>query len=195
MLSAHADKKMDDKVNKWLKRNGAPGAAIEIYSHGQMKSYYYGYADVENKIPVTKDTIFEIASITKVLTAVIFAEEIIAGTMKLTDTVPNYITDIPATPQNKLKSITLENLATHTSGLPFNAPKSVNSKKKLSSFFSRWKNPSAVGTQWLYSNINIGLLGFLLERQTQKSIYELYSEKILKPLKSPNKVQQTKNIK
>jgi beta-lactamase class C len=182
MLTAHADKKMDDKVNKWLKRNGVPGAAIEIYSHGQMKSYYYGYADQEKKIPVTKDTIFEIASITKILTAVLLAEEIIAGTMKLTDTVPNYMTDLPATQQNKLKEITVENLATHTSGLPFNAPKSVNSKKKLSNFFSKWKNPSPVGTQWLYSNINIGLVGFLLEKHTQKTIYELYSEKILNPL-------------
>lgn len=182
VLSAQADKKMDDKIEKWLKRNGAPGASIQIYSHGKLKTYSYGLADREKKIPVTEETIFEIASVTKIFTALLLAEEVIAGRMKLSDTLANYLTDIPATPSNKIKLMTLENLATHTSGLPFNAPKSVNSKKKLSTYLSKWKNPSSVGTHWLYSNINIGLIGYLLERQTQETIYELYERKILNPL-------------
>jgi beta-lactamase class C len=179
--SAYAEN-LDTKVNQWMKRNGIPGAAIQIHSNGVTKSYYYGYANKEAKTPVTKDTIFEIASLTKILTTVILADEIHAGRMKLNDTLAQYITDIPATPQNRLNDITLENLATHTSGFPFNAPRQINSRKKLARFFSKWRNPSPVGSQWLYSNINIGLLGFLLETHTQKTIYELYDEKILRPL-------------
>jgi beta-lactamase class C len=180
-LSAHADER-SDKINAWMKRNGIPGAAVEIYSNGKRTSYYLGYADKENKLPVNENTIFEIASITKIFTTVLFADELMAGAMKLDDPVSNYVPDIPASAKNRLNQITLENLATHTSGLPFNVPRAVNSRKKLANFFTRWKNMSPVGKTWLYSNVNMGLLGFSLEKVTQKSIYQLYDERILKPL-------------
>lgn len=182
MATAHADDKTKAKLEKWLKRNGAPGVAVEVYNKGKVTTYYLGYADRENKKPITENTIFEIASITKLFTTILIADEIKNGGMKLTDPVSKYVSDLPVTTSNKLNHITIENLATHTSGFPFNAPKSVNSRKKLSSFFSRWKNPSPIGSQWLYSNINMGLLGFSLENLYHKTISELYAEKILDPL-------------
>lgn len=180
---AHADDAfINQKMTQWMKIYGIPGAAVQVYSNGSMKSYYFGYADKDKKTPVTQNTIFEIASLTKIFTTVLLASEIQSGAMKLSDPVSQYVHDIPASPLNKLNQITLENLATHTSGLPFNVPKRVNSRKKLATFFSKWKNPSPVGKSWLYSNVNMGLLGFSLENKTQQSIYDLYAERILQPL-------------
>lgn len=183
MLSAQADNATSAKITKWMKRNGIPGAAVEVYSNGQITSYYLGYANKEKKLPITRDTIFEIASITKIFTTVVLADQLRAGTMKLSDPVSKYVTDIPPSASNQLNQITLGNLATHTSGFPFNVPKSINTRQKLAQFLSKWKNPSLpIGSKWLYSNVNMGLLGFSLEKQTHKSIYQLYSEKILWPL-------------
>lgn len=182
-IGSHADTATSTKINNWMKRNGVPGAAVEIYADGKVTSYYLGYANKEKKTPVTRDTIFEIASITKIFTTVILADQLRLGTMTLADPVTKYITDIPASQQNKLGQITLGNLATHTSGLPFNVPKYINNRQKLSNFLAKWKNPSTpIGSKWLYSNVNMGLLGFSLEKQAHKSIYQLYSEKILWPL-------------
>jgi len=179
---ALASDEVRDKLSAWMKRNGIPGAAVEVYADGKRTSYYLGYADKDNKTPVKENTIFEIASITKVFTTVLLADQLIKGLMKLDDPVTQYISDLPASSKNKLDQITLENLATHTSGLPFNVPRPVNSKQKLFSFFTRWKNLNPPGTKWLYSNVNMGLLGFSLEKATHKSIYELYDERILRPL-------------
>lgn len=179
---AFAADPMQDKLGAWMKRNGIPGAAVEIYSNGKRTSYYLGYADKDKKTPVKETTIFEIASITKVFTTVLLADQLIKGIMKLDDPVTQYVSDLPASSKNKLDQITLEHLATHTSGLPFNVPRPINSRQKLLSFFTRWKNLTPPGSKWLYSNVNMGLLGFSLEKVTHKSIYELYDEKILKPL-------------
>lgn len=181
-MTSFADDALQAKITQWMKRNGIPGAAVEIYSHGKRTSYYLGYANRDTKQPITQDTIFEIASLTKIFTTVLLADEIIKGAMKLTDPISLYVPDMPASSLNKLNQITLENLATHTSGLPFNVPKNVNSRKKLTTFFARWKNPSPVGSAWLYSNVNMGLIGFSLEKQSQKTIYQLYADKILQPL-------------
>lgn len=172
----------EEKLTKWMKRNGIPGAVVEIYANGKTTSYYLGYADKKTKAPMTADTIFEIASLTKIFTTVILADQMNSGTMRLTDPVLPYVPDIPGSPNNKFNQIRLSNLATHTSGLPFNVPKSINSRKKLATYLSKWKNPTSVGNSWLYSNVNMGLIGFSLEKQTQKSIYQLFAEKIFRPL-------------
>jgi beta-lactamase class C len=181
-LPAFAVDPMEVKLTQWMKRNGIPGAVVEVYSNGKTTSYYLGYADKQAKTPMTADTIFEIASLTKIFTTVLLADQMKSGTMRLTDPVVPYVPDIPASSNNKLAQIKLGNLATHTSGFPFNVPKSINSRKKLATFLSRWKNPTTVGSSWLYSNVNMGLIGYSLEKQTQKSIYELYAEKIFRPL-------------
>lgn len=182
ILSGQAATSLEDKAKSWMKRNGIPGAAIVVYDNGKIKKYSFGYADRENKKPVTEDTIFEIASLTKIFTAVLLAGEINSGSMKLSDSVTKYVSDITPSSRNKFNQITLENLATHTSGLPFNVPRSINSRTKLAKYLSSWKNPASVGASWLYSNVNLGLIGYALEKESQKSIYDLYAEKILHPL-------------
>ncbi len=180
-LQACADP-TQEKLTKWMKRNGIPGAVVEIYDNGKRKSYYLGYADKSTKTLMTQDTIFEIASLTKIFTSILFADAVRSGSMALKDPVLRYVPDFSTSPRNKLNQITLENLATHTTGFPFNVPKSINSRKKLTTYLSKWKNPTTVGSSWLYSNVNMGLLGYSLEKQTQKNINELYAEKILRPL-------------
>ncbi|MFI4957110.1 MAG: serine hydrolase [Gammaproteobacteria bacterium] len=181
-IQAFAADPMEEKLTRWMKRNGIPGAVVEVYANGKTTSYYLGYADKKTKAPMTADTIFEIASLTKIFTTVLLADQMKAGTMRLSDPVLPYVPDIPGSANNKFSQIKLGNLATHTSGLPFNVPKSINSRKKLATYLSKWKNPTNVGASWLYSNVNMGLIGYSLEKQTQKSIYELFAEKIFRPL-------------
>ena len=55
-------------IAQFMKDNNIPGVAVEMYVDGKPRSYYFGYADVEDKKPITKNTIFEVGSITKLMT-------------------------------------------------------------------------------------------------------------------------------
>lgn len=189
-MTANADQTISDKnstminqtIISFMQKNHIPGVAVEIYDNGVPKAYYYGYADVKNKIPVTQQTIFEIGSISKIFTSLLVAEEVNAHQMSLNSPFTDYLPDFAATSNSDLKNITLEELATHTSGLPFKAPSTITTRPELVQFCSEWKPAEKIGTQWIYSNMGIGLLGYSLEGLTHQNFNQLYRNNILKPL-------------
>ena len=76
---AHTDKNtqlINETMKSFMQQYQIPGAAIAIVDHGKSSIYVYGYADREAKKPISKETIFEVGSITKLLTTLLIAEEI-----------------------------------------------------------------------------------------------------------------------
>lgn len=168
-------------ISSWMKENDIPGAAVEIYINGIPHSYYFGYANRDKKIPVTEKTIFEIGSLTKIFTNLLLAEEVNSGKIKLDESIGQYIPDLSVV-NSTLKNLTFLNLATHTTGLPFDVPEQIKTRSQLKNYFADWNPSSAIGSQWGYSNINIGLLGYALEAVTHQNINQMYRQKILLPL-------------
>ncbi len=168
------------KLALFMRRHKIPGAAIALYTNGHQYLFHSGYADKENKIPVTEKTVFEIGSVTKLFTCLLVAQEVRAGTMCLTDSIRDYI---PALAVNRrLKHMTLERLATHTSTLPFNVPESINTKNKFMSYLLRWRMSCVGSYPYLYSNPGIELLRCALEETTACSFQDLVLNRILLPL-------------
>lgn len=163
-----------------MAKNNIPGAAVTLYVHGKPYSYQFGYVNNDKKYHVTKYTIFEIGSLTKIMTSLLFTQEIDYARMALTDSILKYIPDLPA---SKFKNINMQSLATHTSGLPFSLPYHVRSGDDLDNFFARWQPQYAPGREWMYSNTGMGLLGIALENATQMQLNELYVRHILNPLR------------
>ena len=83
-----------------------------------MKAAGYGPARLELQVPAGPHALFEIGSITKVMTALLAADMAHRGEVKLDDPVQKYLPDSVKVPQRSGKQITLIDLATHTSGLP-----------------------------------------------------------------------------
>ena len=129
------DQLVKTNITAWMKKNQIPGAAVEVYNNGVPHSYYFGYAEQTKKIPVTKKTIFELGSITKLITCLLVAEEVGAGKMKLTDSITNYLPDLTKANPN-LTKITIESLATHTTGLPFTTPDTVTTRSNIAAIFN-----------------------------------------------------------
>lgn len=173
---------INQKMIAYMHQYHIPGAAVEIYIDGVPHSYYYGYANQARKIPVTANTIFEVGSITKVFTCLLLAEEINAGNMQLNDPVIKYLSHFSTSANNHLKEITLQELATHTAGFQLHAPKTIRTFPALMHYFSQWQPSAKMGSQYEYSNIGIGLLGYALEGLTHQSDNQLYIENILQPL-------------
>lgn len=82
-------------VATFMAKNKISGVAVELYIDGVPHTYNFGYANTEKKIPVSQKTIFEVGSLSKVMTGILLAQEIDYNRMSLTDPVKKYIKDCP----------------------------------------------------------------------------------------------------
>lgn len=169
---------VNQTVNQFIKKNNIPGIAIETYVDGVPHSYYFGYANLEKKTPITKNTIFEIGSISKVMTCIILAQEIDFAKLNLDDEVTKYVPNL----SESFDDISLKDLATYTSGLPFSVPKDIKTKSELEKYLSTVVITDEVGSEWKYSSFGMGLLGYVLEDSMHKNYDQIYRNRILNPL-------------
>ena len=153
----------------------------------------YGYADMEKKIPATKDTVYRIGSITKQFTALMLLQLAEQGKVRLSDPVEKYFPEV-----NKLQGrfpnappITLVQLATHTSGL--DREPDDEQRKYIYGPVSAWEKQlmAAIahtsyihepGTRYSYSNIGYAILGAALGRAAGRPYTDYIQERILSPL-------------
>lgn len=169
---------------------------IGIIDNG--KESYYGYGNpIEGKIQQPDEqTIFEIASVTKVFVTTIFADLLLKKHLALDDTVINYLPDTLKFRDKRIYNITLKDLATHTSGLPslLNKIVALNLTKYYKNFsyadlftsLEKYKLDYDPGTTFQYSNYNMALLAYIICRVTGMDLEILVNEKICKPFEMFN---------
>ena len=141
---------------------------------------------------VTPDTLFEIGSITKVFTATILADMAAKGEVSLDDPAEKYLPAGAHMPERNGRKITLRDLSMHRSGLPRvpdnmpmadpEDPYSDYTEAQLLDFLSHYPLTRDIGSQWEYSNLGVGLLGYLLGRAAHKDYPTLLRERITGPL-------------
>jgi serine-type D-Ala-D-Ala carboxypeptidase/endopeptidase len=141
---------------------------------------------------VDGNTIFEIGSATKVFTALLLAEAVRRGEVAYTDPVAKHLPADVRMPTRGAKIITLDDLVTHTSGLPRLpnnlAPKDMSnpyadySVKQLYDFLSSYELTRDIGERYEYSNLGVGLLGHVLARRAGVDYETLVSQRITGPL-------------
>jgi beta-lactamase class C len=164
-----------------LKKYQVPGAAIVIYDHGYPYAFYYGTASLKQGNHVQSDTLFEIASVSKVFTSVLLAEEAQRGVVSLDKPMTWYIHQLPLENHN-FSQVTLENLAAHVNGFGEMPAPTVHNRSQLLTSLKYWHPTYHAGTWWHYSNIGFGLLGYALTDATKLSYWDLLSRDILQPL-------------
>lgn len=186
---SQGNKQVDRLVNSiavpFSSSQDIPGISIAIYYNGQDYFYNYGFADKQKHIPITKDSIFELASITKVFVSTLLALEVQNGKMNLSDSVVHYIPQLNKTQGLPIDRVTLVDLATHTSSFPRQMEQFGVARSDRSGFINRlksWRPKVRVGTQYKYSNIGFGFLGLILEQATGDTLNALTAQNITNPL-------------
>jgi len=169
MLAFAGSETLSSKVEAFSKQYEVPGAAVIVYINGQPETYYYGVADKEKNIPVSKHTIFELGSVSKVMTNLILAAELDMAKLQLDTKVSSLVPELPET----FSKITLQQLATHTSGLAFDVP---------APSLKDWYLSNKTKEEWQYSNAGIALLGYAMEQGRHHRFDELYKILITDPL-------------
>jgi CubicO group peptidase (beta-lactamase class C family) len=175
-----------DKVAADVYKPSSPGAAIIVVKNGQVLFRKgYGMANLELDLPIRPEMVFRIASLTKQFTAVAIMMLQEQGKLSLRDDVTKFLPDYPA----QGKKITIENLLTHTSGIPEYMdklwPAHMREDLKLERLIAVFKSDSLQfepGTKQSYSNANYILLGAILEKVSNNTYRRFIEDRIFKPL-------------
>jgi beta-lactamase class C len=173
-------------AEKFMLEKEAPGLAIVVIQNGKSEFYNLGLADPSRRRPVTPDTIFELASVTKVFTSTACAEEILKGKMKLDEPVINYIPYFNGKEVGSFRQITLEQILTHTSSLPRVPPRKKirngYTHEETLAFLARWEPHYPIGSKYMYSNLGFGVAGFALSGVERRPLMDIFRDQILTPL-------------
>ena len=167
-----------------------PGLVVGVvYDQDLIWAKGFGYSDLEKKTSATPQTIFRIASITKLFTCTAIMQLRDQGKLQLDDPIEKYL------PWFKMKSrfpdappITIRHLMTHTSGLPREAAFPYWTDHRfptLEEIIETLPNQETIypsETKWKYSNLGMALLGEIVVAASGED-YETYIQNhILKPL-------------
>lgn len=155
-----------------------PGYTLAIIKNGKVVFQKpYGFADLASKQPVTNETVFGLASLTKTFTALALLSLVDKGLVNLDDPLAKYVDKL--TPQ--YRNLTLRQLASMTAGVPSKVPQEVDWKNQLS-ILDRMPLAFEPGTKSLYSNFSYRLLGSVITNVTGKDYMQYIYETILNPL-------------
>lgn len=162
-----------------LQRYDIPGVAVAISVDGKGHFYQYGVASKATGEAITRDTLFEIGSISKTFTATLAAYAQAQGKLALTDHVARYLPDLRG---SSFGALSLVQLGTHASGeLPLQVPDYIKDMNQLMSYLKAWSPDRVPGTYRSYSNVSVGMLGVIAAGSMQSSMSEAI-EKTLFPL-------------
>ena len=170
------------------------GMVVGITSPAGRRIVVYG-APAKGAGQLNGDTVFEIGSVTKIFTALLLADMVEHGEVALGDSVTRYLPPGSALPERNGRSITLLDLATQTSGLPFFPPEvplnDVPAAQKLLAgydrdrlyrFLSQYQLPDDIGSKWQYSNVGFAVLGDALAHRAGTDYETLLRKRITAPL-------------
>lgn len=179
---ARADDAVDRFVAQFIAKKQIPGVAVLVRSQGKVvRARGYGFANLEHRVPVKPQTVFQSGSMGKQFTAMgvlMLAEE---GKLGLDDPVGKYL-QVP----ESWRGMTIRHLLTHTSGLgdypeDFSLQKDY-SEDDLWKMISAQPLASAPGEKWKYSNLGYVTLGILIHQVSGRFYGDLLRERIFTPL-------------
>ncbi|WBQ06414.1 serine hydrolase domain-containing protein [Kribbella sp. CA-293567] len=135
----------------------------------------------EQQLPMRTDTIFDMASVSKLFTSIVVLQQVEKGRVGLDTPIATYVPEFAA---NGKETITVRQALTHTTGLPSWLPLWSGQPDPASRMQMALtaKPTSAPGTKYLYSDLNLISLGEVAARVSGKSLDKLVADGITKPL-------------
>lgn len=180
--SGHADE-IDEYIQSVMELQHVQGLALAVVHKGQpVKVKGYGVASAESGNPVTVDTVFAIASLSKQMIATATMLLIEDGKLGLEERISDYLEESP----EHWKSITVKHLLTHTSGLQRTVPvfEWVNPQSNSEYVRSTYDSPllAEPGEKWSYSNLGYYVLAEVIGEASGEPWAQYVTKNIFEPL-------------
>lgn len=161
------------KIENWLKDNNVPTLGLGIIEGGKLKQVKV-FGEITKGVSAPYNTIFNVASLTKPVTAMVALKLVSLGKWNLDEPVYRYWTDPDIANDPRNKKLTTRLILSHQTGFP--NWRWMNGGKKLNFQFDP-------GTKYQYSGEGMEYLRKALEKKFNKSLQQLANELIFQPLK------------
>jgi CubicO group peptidase (beta-lactamase class C family) len=192
-----------DLFTAWLESQmtycGQPGISVGIvYDQELVWAKGFGFANLEQRIAATPQTIYRIASITKLFTSTAILQLRDAGKLQLDDPIKRHLPWFSV--QNQFEdtpSITIQHLITHTSGLPresafpYWTDAQFPSREQMIQKLSSQSAIFPTETEWKYSNLGVSLAGEIVAAVSGMEYTDYIEQNILMPLGMKNTFVKT----
>jgi D-alanyl-D-alanine carboxypeptidase len=172
-------------IETQMRKQQIPGLSLAVVKDGKLLlTRGYGLADVENNVPATPETVFQIQSITKTFTASAIMMLVNEGKVGLDEEISKYLEGVP----ESCKGVTIRRLLTHTSGIkdyinePYASLRVETTDEEV--FRETAKRPLnfAPGEKYSYCNTGYLLLGMVIHKITGEPYGGFLRKRIFQPL-------------
>ncbi len=174
------------QVEREMQRLPIPGAVLGISYQGKEWLAGFGVTSLENPLPVTPETLFQVGSITKTYTATALMRLVEMNRLELDRPIRAYLPNLRLADESVAQRVTLRHLLTHTGGWVgdyFNDfGYGEDALAKMVACLADLEQMTPLGEAWSYNNSGFYLAGRLLEVLTGMTYERALAELLLKPL-------------
>lgn len=180
-IATHTVAAIDRVVDEAIARGDVPGAVVVVFAKDQLiHRRAYGYRRIQpDRVPMTIDTVFDLASLTKPL-ATAMSIHLLAAEKRLSlgDSVKKHLPEIAD------EKITIEHLLLHTSGLPASGALSLFHEGEAAAIskIGALHLKDAPGAVYKYSDVGFILLGAIVSRVSGERLDAFAAKRIFQPL-------------
>lgn len=163
-----------------------PGVGLGIVKNGQVVARGFGVTNVDDPQPVTADTVFTIASISKTVTATAVMKLIEQKRADLKAPIQNYMPGFRVQDEQTSREVSFWHLLTHTPGWEGQLSSEDRGAEALAHFATTILRDlpqlAPAGAVWSYNNAGFSLAGRLIEIITERNIHQALRELVFAPL-------------
>jgi CubicO group peptidase (beta-lactamase class C family) len=175
-----------DALPDLIRRHGAPGAQLSVLANGEIVDTAAGVLNVATGVPVTTDSVFQIGSVTKVLTATLVLQLVRKGLVDLDQPVRDHLTDFALADDRAAKAVTVRQLLCHTGGfegdLFTDTGNNPDAIEKYVALLRTAPQSFQPGSLFSYCNSGYVVLGRLVEVLRGEVFHDVLRERIIRPL-------------
>lgn len=168
-----------------MTEHGVPGVAFGLVKDGKVTTRGFGVTNVDDPQPITPDTVFPIASISKTVTATAIMRLVEQGKVDLAAPVRQYLPDFAVLDEAATRDLRVWHLLTHTPGWEGQISAEDRGGQTLANFATTMRDLPQLappGSVWSYNNAGFTLAGRLIEVVTGQSIHDAIRTLVFEPI-------------
>jgi CubicO group peptidase (beta-lactamase class C family) len=177
---------LDDLIQEQMTRWNVPGLAIGILHDAQVEFAGHGIANIETGAPVAPETLFQVGSISKVLTATLLMTLVDEGRIDVEAPIVTYVPELVLADPAAREQITVRHLLTHMAGFYGDRfdphGEGEDALARAVAAFADLPQQTAPGELWTYCNAGIDLLGRAIEKMLGIPFESAMRERVFAPL-------------
>jgi len=187
VIARGADERFEELVRlveRQMREHSIPGAAFGVVKDGALLTRALGVTSIEDPRPVTTDTVFELASLSKTVTATAAMALVQQGRLDLDAPVRRYLPSFRVRDASVSASVTPRNLLTHATGWEprYSVGDGTGALGRWVATMADLSQLAPPGRVWSYDNTGYGLMGHLIEVETGMDFRDALRELVFTPI-------------